>query len=71
VGLNSKPRNQTAVVSVHKVRPLNERENKVILKTKSTLVIFPDCAANVDQEFIPPGQTVNQHYCREFLQSLY
>jgi hypothetical protein len=49
--------------------------------TKSTLVIFLDCAGNVDQgfippgnvdqEFIPPGETVNQQYYREFLQSLY
>lgn len=72
-GFNSRPRNQKAVVSVHKVLPLNERKSKAseFKHTDSTLVIFPNCAGNVDQEFIPRGQTVNQQYYREFLQSLY
>jgi hypothetical protein len=29
---------------------------------KSTLVIFSDCERIVHQEFVPPGQTVNQHH---------
>jgi transposase len=29
------------------------------------LVIFFDCEGSVHQEFVPPGQTVNQHYYLE------
>jgi hypothetical protein len=34
---------------------------------KSKVVIFFDCEGIVHQEFIPPGQTVNQHYYLEVL----
>jgi hypothetical protein len=48
----------------------SEKVRQVSSNTERTLVIFPNCVGN-DKEFIPPGQTVNQHYYREFLQSLY
>jgi hypothetical protein len=34
------------------------------------LVIFFDCEGIVHQQFVPPGQTVNQHYCWEVLKRL-
>jgi hypothetical protein len=34
------------------------------------VVIFFECEGTVHQEFVPPGQTVNQHYYREVLQCL-
>jgi hypothetical protein len=37
---------------------------------KSMLVIFFDCEGIVHQEFVPPGQTVNQHYNMEVLKHL-
>jgi hypothetical protein len=37
---------------------------------KSMLVIFFGCEGIVHQEFVPPGQTVNQHYSLEVLKRL-
>jgi hypothetical protein len=37
---------------------------------KSMLVIFFDCEGIVHQEFVPPGQTVNQHHYLEVLKCL-
>jgi hypothetical protein len=37
---------------------------------KSMLVIFSDRDGTVHQEFVPPSQTVNQHYYLEFLKRL-
>jgi multidrug resistance efflux pump len=39
------------------------------LNIKSMLVIF-DCEGIVHQEFVPPGQMVNQHYYLEILKCL-
>jgi hypothetical protein len=38
--------------------------------TKNMLVIFSGCEGIVHQEFVPPGQTVNQHYYLEVLKRL-
>jgi histone-lysine N-methyltransferase SETMAR len=37
---------------------------------KSMLVIFFDCEGTVHQEFVPPGQTVNQYYYLDVLKRL-
>jgi hypothetical protein len=37
---------------------------------KSMLVIFFDCEGIVHQKFVPPSQTVNQHYYLEVLKRL-
>jgi hypothetical protein len=35
-----------------------------------SMLIFSDCEGIVHQEFVPPGQTVNQHYYLEVLKRL-
>jgi hypothetical protein len=50
--------------------PRPKKARQVRSNIKSMLVIFFDCEGIVHQEFVPPGQTVNQHYYLEVLKRL-
>jgi len=43
-----------------------QKVTQVSLDIKTMLMLFFDCQGIVHQEFVPPGQVVNQHYfCKE------
>jgi hypothetical protein len=50
--------------------PRPKKARKVRSNIKSMLMIFFDCEGTVHQEFVPPGQTVNQYYYLEVLKRL-
>jgi hypothetical protein len=56
LGLFLYPRNQTVDL------PHLQKATQVNLDTRSMLMRFFDCQGVVLQEFVPPGQVVNQHY---------
>jgi hypothetical protein len=46
------------------------KRGETSVNIKSMLVIFFDCEGTVHQEFVPPGQTMNQNYYLEVLKRL-
>lgn len=55
-------------LSPHTPRPKKARMSKS--KVKTMIISFFDSRGIVHKEFVPPGQTVNQHFYREVLERL-
>ena len=66
-----RPRDETPKSGVAhcKLSPSQESENEQI-QIKSMLICFFDSQEIIHKEFVPPGQTVNQTFCREILERL-